>query len=779
MASFCVINALPLLRLSIEKDMRNKPTGKSEFSVYSAQGDFFSLDEIKSEGEYTGVIQWYGLLNDSNEKKCKIIGADYKNVLNVTDIVLMDENSVDELDGIIISSWFAERLKVKKNDYLHIEVNEEMYQVEIDGIAENTGFFMDRTYTVLFPINRLAEILDVGEKQVTEAYIYGCKNEVKAVDDVKVSEDLVVKKTIDEEIINSELSSYSILLVFILIFVILLVFYILYYTYKLYVIKKSVYIGTLRTCGATPAYIMWIFSVANSILVIVSGAIGGVLGAGAVSAYAHYMLGINYLYQYVEYSLISGIGSICFAVIVACFSLSHMLQKSLKFSERELLLNEIEKYEAKTTMISGIAFVITIFLTIFTLNWTSNNLVVESILLIILMAVSVMSLKFIIYIIDKLWNRRSRRGFFTIALKNVIHNVYVQKNITIITLISMLLIMIGCISFSAYQGLSSFYYNYKCNVSLETDGNLSSEEYVYINEIEGVNSFYPIIAKSMFLNERERVICYIENTPQLLSDKYLEFGIKWEMFDQKQFSKDYNCIVSEVLMRKNNWSIGDKVNLSRDGVSQEYKIVASLTSLMNNGDFIFISDYKIPFKECSNANLFLIDSERTEIILDKIEHKFPEKNFILTEIQEYLQRDKDHARSLLSIFIIFSAFVILVGIQGMYNNLKLSYLNRQKEFAIMISNGFQNNHIVKIQLLEALLCCLIGSVIAVLYVFFYHAIINRILFLMGMVWPIMYEKWVVSIPLILCVVVSLLCIGISYWQTRKIKEQLIEILKII
>jgi putative ABC transport system permease protein len=774
-AVFGVMNALPLLKIALQNDMRKAAYGNSDFVVSAQENALFSEDEIRTKGKVAGVLDYYGIIND---KKCDIVGANYSNIAEVFDIELESGKKLGtSTDGVVITKWLADKMNLNQGDKIDVAINHKEYSLTISAIAFNKGLFKDSTYLIMLKKAELDSILGTSESDINTAYIYGC--DAKATTkDIKLLGDLKITKVVDEELINSEISMYGALMAFILIFVFFIAFYIIYNIYNIFVIERGKYVGTLRSCGATKRKIRNVFVATNAVITIIAGLIGVLLGGTVICVFAWEAMSINYIKtEFSNMVLAFGI-TMLFSLILGSISIILPLNNVLKFSERALLNGEIERNSKTGIMIPVLSFALTCFLWFFTSIKSTGNLLVECVIFIIFIASSILSIQFIILLMDKLVGKRIGKGAFLIALKNVIHNIYVQKNVTIIAILTILMILVGNLSYSIFKGMSSFYNNYKCNAYFETSVSFDENELNQLSKIKGVNKYFPCISKKVVINNTDEVSCFIENEPEKLSEEFLEFNIHWNNFHKEEFSKGKYCIITDVLAKRHNLKVRDYINISCQGVKEKYCIAAISYTTIEKGDFIFISKYDLPFKNCSNYNLILVDCKNISNFYDELEIAFPDRTIYFTSVQDKIKEDEGNSKGLIAMFSAFSIFVVLIGMQGIYNNFKLGYINRKKEFAIMMSSGYRFQDLFRILLIETTICSLLGGIISIIYMLFYRKEISNIMFLMDLAWPLLNNIWIILLPILLCIAASFVSIFITCRQMKKIEKNIINVLKI-
>lgn len=776
-AVFGVMNALPLLRMALQNDMRNAAYGNSDFLVNAQENALFSMDDIRTKESVAGVLNYYGIISDHEEKKCTFVGVDFDNITKVFDIKLTSDKELNsQTDGVVITKWLAGQMNLNEGDIIDVFINQREYTFKISEIAEEQGLFKDATYLIMLKKSELDHILGTRATDINRAYIYECNTSI-TIQDIELVSGLQIKKVVDEVLINSEMGMYGVMMGFIFIFVCFIAFYIIYNVYNIFVIERGKYIGTLRSCGATKRKIRNVFVTANIVITSIAGLIGVLLGGTAVCLFAWKGMSTNILATYSSNMALAFVITMLFSVILGSASMLLPLNNVLRFSERALLNGEIESRRKKGILVPTVSFVLTSFLVFFTYVKRTGTLLEECVIFFVLITASIMSIRFIIVIMDRLAGKRIGKGATLIALKNVIHNIYVQKNVTIIVILSILMMLVGNLSYSVLKGMSSFYNNYKCNAYFEASVSFGAEDLNQLDKMKGINRYYPCISKKMVILNDE-VSCFIENEPEKLSEGFLEFNIRWKDFDKEEFSKEKYCIITDVLSKRHDLKVGDNLPVSRQGIEETYSIAAISYTTIEKGNFIFISKYNLPFENCSSSNLILVDCKDISDFYNELEITFPDRNIYVTSVDEKVKEDEENATGLITMFFAFSVFVILIGIQGIYDNFKLGYINRKREFAIMMSSGYRSRDLFKILLIETITCNLIGGIIAIVYMLFYKKALINIMFLMDLALPLIPNIWITLLPILLCLVASLVSIVMTCRKMKKSEKNIISILKI-
>lgn len=777
---FICLNGINLVKLSKELDMKKSFVGKSQYIVYSQDNELFSENSIRVNGSVLGSINYYGVVKKNNKlKKCTLIGVNKNKFFDVFNAELEDKNAVDNKSrGVVISHTLAEYLSKNKNDYIKIKINSEFYKFKIEAIAQSKDFFSQNPFVIVIPKSSLNSILNVKASDINKAYIYDCSSKVASIKDISIGKKQYISNAIDENAINSDISMYAVILILIFIFVLFMSVYILFNIYRTYIIERSVYIGTLRTNGATCKNVKKLFIEVNVLIALAGSIIGLIIGMIVILFYSYINLSFNYIEHYGWLLVLSIIISLIYAISISFLCMNLLLKKALDNTERVLVTNKFGSCEAKVKPFQIIVFILLILIYAVTSIYSTNNIVIEGIVFIVLIILAVLGIKTIILILDYLFGKRVCTGTFFIAIKNIIHNSYVQKNITITAIISMLLILIGTLSLSVVNGLTSFYNDYKCESFIISDNGFTNSEIQKISNIKQIKDTYSYSSGDILFNKENVIACFVLKDPVYFDNNYMNLHLKWSKeFNKSDFQNGYYCIISDAQSRRYNLKINDSVKLKSKGVSKKYKIVAISGSLLELGDAIYISNYSLPYKDFATQNTILIKCKDTQNTIDKIETTLPNKAMDSTIINDKVQQDKNNSLNTFSIFYAFSTFIIIIGLQGIYSNYKISYLFRKKEFAVMVSLGYELKHIFKILLFEVLVCSILGSVIGLGYAYLLGNTISVIMRLLDLSVPLVYNIRIIFFPLTLCIGISLISLLISFKHVKELKANLIRVLR--
>lgn len=775
-ALFVCLNGVNAVKISSEEDIRNLKAGSTEFVVYAENDlDYFKKESVKSDGKVLNSLYYCAVANfDEKREACYIQGVDKEEFLQVFKNSIEDNVNVDNNnEGVVISRYYADKVSVERGDNISVTINNEIYDFQVEAIAKDKYYFAGNPMAIIIEKEQLDKILHIDFSDINRAYIYNLSKDSN-IEDITCGEGQFVDYTVNPNTINSNIMMYGIFFILIFVFVLIIVIYILFSIYKAFIFERAKYIGTLKTCGATPWDIQCFFIRGNNVLSIISGILGTILGIVIIQSYIYMKFSINYINTNIKSVILSVIIASIFPIFISSICIFILLKKIMKNSDHELIIGSLNTSGTKISRCSVVALFALIAVFIINKNYTFNNMSIAVVMFILILVLSIISIKAILYIFDLVFSRYSNKGIFHIVMNNIIRNTYVQKNITVITIVSLLLVIIGVISNSTVNVISSFYYDYNCDAIVTASNLFNYEDIEKLQSLEELTDVYSFKARRVIFNEVTSNACYILNDPEEFSRSHLNMHIyNNPTYNNSEFSKDYNCIVSENESKRYDLSVGDTITIKNNNIKQEYKIVAIAGSTLEMGQAVIISDYNIPFENFKQDSVILLKGNITKDVIEDIEIELIDRDAKVSLIQDKIERDRRNSKSIFAMFYSFSAFIVLISVQGIYNNYKLSYSLRRKEFAVMISNGYSISHIIKILLGEVIVCSILGCLIGLGSSFLFKEPITIIMRFMDTEVPLKYDIQSVIIPLVMCIGTSLLSVVFSIKHIRSSKDNML------
>jgi putative ABC transport system permease protein len=301
-----------------------------------------------------------------------------------------------------------------------------------------------------------------------------------------------------------------------------------------------------------------------------------------------------------------------------------------------------------------------------------------------------------------------------LAAKNLRENKAVHNNISLLALGISSLLMINTVSFSVAAEVTNFYRDGKFQIWFwvwQADRRVES----ILRGIEGVEDTYGLYTATQIevtnLNDRINLLHGIRK------DKYLSY---WDLgLDQalmEELDTGRYILITNSLRQRLGVTKGDLLTLKLSKGERRYEIIGFFDSLMWNGSFGLVAEryLKLDMNLRTYGDLYIKTSKDPLVVSDRIKRRMARRDPWLSTMD---QMTEDNLRSNEKMFVVmrsFSLMSLIIGIFGVFNNLIISFLERQRSLAVLRSIGMSRRQSVVMFFLESLTGGLIGGGIGVL-----------------------------------------------------------------
>lgn len=742
---YCVIavneKLINIIKADLTIDVGNSdiviyPSRYSELPYYDAR----QISKIKDQVEYiVNVFRAYGKIhnNDSYSTQALLEGIedDNVNLFNKVDIVEEDFNNDWGGKGVIISRATAQKLKLKLDDQLIVQYADADYKFYVQKIAANTGYFGKNEDKIVCEAATLKTITNSKDYEFTNTYI-------KVKDKSKINSTIAELKTyykdltIEESILDSDIKFYTdritgmLLQVFLLSLCICVL--ILFTTYKLLLYYRSYGIGILRSIGLSRHESIKNLLYENLVYALF-GVIGGaILGILADQIIVYYITPI-YLRKTLEFTvnfkalIFMSLFSLIFSMIIN----SYFIYKCYKFQIRNLLLGTEKIYSRNKNRYYVLLFMMVLTMTMDIISKTLKSQISYCILTCILLMTFMAAIPIIFNPIIRFlgwFGKRTNKNTIIIACNNLISNIHVNFNITLIVIGLSCFIVINTVGTAVLKSITDTYQNY--NYEIEAYYNEADSLVGAISGLHEVDQLLPIKTSSniKIASQDSNILIHGYKNKEYLNF----FDLKIENDILESLKNGRNIIISRLLSNKINVKAGDNLQLIFNNKTFSYKIIGIVDTNINYGNFSIIHENNLmnDFDEKEYRKLLIKTSESVtdySKILDVLHKNDTEVNILTDEIEYETQSNVSKFR-ILDYFILLT---MLVGMIGVINNTIITYHERKKELAIFRSLGSSKKKLNKILMMEYSLIGLAASTFTVILVNMLYRIIPDIIFLFG------------------------------------------------
>lgn len=735
-ALFFASNSLSLTMKKIYLNMRRSWLGSSDIYISANRNSpswLFRLNkalELNDKFEYiVGSIMEGGVMYKPSIDEIygmSLFGINYDDLQKYNPIKIVTEKDLFPFEGrkIIFNTIFLDKYNLKVGDSINLFMGDNKYKFFISAAAEPDGIFRQfgESTTGIIPIERLQSIYKANGR-ISETFIkLKNKEEVMPVLNqlTKIYNRYEVRESISRNEMNRYTDQISTPFKIMTVFVLFMSIFIIYSSFKVITAERLPVIGTMRSIGATKKTTDIILILESIIYGIIGGIIGIILGFLIL-----YIM--TYIQSYnpwnrvrfnvqIDFSYIYLILSFILAILLSFIGSIVPIIRISKIPIKDIILNKVEvKYKEKSRRyIIGILLIIISIITPF--------FVPKKLALIIDMSCAIaifIGINFIIPKLTSLLIKIFEKGYTLIfgnigilSAKNLRENKSILNSISLLAIGISSILMISTINFSVDKELLDFYYHAKFDASLWFWRANRNVERV-IRYVKGAKDTYGTyrtrnIEVKGFENKFERV--YGVNRKYL---DYWDFGIKEESMFELENGR--NILATTTIKDRFQLKKGDVLTLITEKGERQYKVIDFFYSLMNNGDFILISDrylkldMGVEFYDTVYIKTYLDPDE----FVKTIKKRFGRMRGSIMSVNEMQKNDYESNRQMFIILNGFSVLALIIGIFGILNNFVINFIQRRRHLAVFRSIGMSKKQIVLMVFLEALTGGLIGGIMGI------------------------------------------------------------------
>lgn len=625
---------------------------------------------------------------------------------------------------IILSKQTAEEYGLRPGDYLDIEVLGAKRKFFLAALAEPAGPFQHdgQNINAVVPLDTLATIVN-ARGRVTNLYLK-VKDPARKGELLQKLRALYPRYQVRETVTGQELAEYtsSLTMSFQLMgtVVLFMAVYIIYSSFKVITRERLPVLGTFRSIGATRRMTNLILCAES----VMYGVIGGFLGCGlglvllyliALQVRPDFMASVPVKLQFSPGQLGA---AFLLAVLVAFLSALRPIRKAAKIPVKELIFNLYSKpgrrerwRPAGGVILIALSFLLPPHLPYQLLLPGGMLLLFATIIGFILMIPSLTKLFLAVL-------ARLNRYFFgnegVLAAKNLRENQGVLNNISLLAIGISALLMINTVSYSTARELTNFYRDFNFQIwfwTWQADRGIES----ILRSVDGVTSTYGIYTANAveITNRNDRINLLHGANPH----KYLEYHtLDLDPALLAELDTGRKILLTNTLRERLQVKKGDVLTLKTARGERDYQVIGFFDSLMWNGNFALIGErfIKMDMGKQYYDDLFVKTNKDPELVREAIKTRLARRSpFVITLAQ--MAKDNQQANDrILRVMQGFSLLALVIGIFGVFNNLIISFLERQRALAMLRSLGMSKAQSIKMFFAEALTGGLIGGVVGAL-----------------------------------------------------------------
>ena len=676
------------------------------------------------KGEYKSNYKTYDIWN--------LVGYHLEDYKQINTLTLKTQKNVETFKGakLIISDKTAERYGITLGQTIELKINGIKKRLKVVGIAKAEGIFANESNGAygLLPLEEISEyyggngkpntLYVNGEADITESEMIARLKKIYPRYDVE--------ETFNAEQLKAQMSWITQPFMLMTIIVIFISAFIIYSTFKVIMLEKMPIVGTFRSVGASQRVMTGVLLLEALGYGILGGGFGVPAGSILTQVIVSGILGDTSI-KVESVKIGTMLGGFCLSVLVALVSTLIPIIQVSKISLKDIVLGhekKSKKSEVKSAMVGIIIILIALGLS--KIEDARYNMLtsISGLLLIIygIIAILPLGVNYASRIIDKGF-RYIFGNIGRLAAKNIRGNKSVLNTITLITLAISVVMIINTVSQNLSEQVIQAYDNiYQCDMEVEME-HMDINKIKSIQSVSGVQGVSKCIYQSGIECDETAMDLSLMGVEDLDFYKYVDLKLQQEGNSLlAKLQKGRYIIISEILARKYQLTIGDTLTFHFDNQVRKYTIIGTMDNIWNNGFMCLvpIKYLKQDIDQDYYTTAYVKIQETADIneVLRLIKERYRASS---VQANTVVQMCKDNAESnanLMKMISVFGVLTLVIAIIGVVNNLLISFIERRKGLAVLRSVGMSKKQLKKMIFVEALgsglisgLAGIVGSVL--------------------------------------------------------------------
>lgn len=636
-----------------------------------------------------------------------------------TEYIRKLNRSITEND-ILIGEENASVLNLSIGDSVITSINGSDFELIVYGIIEEGASFLDYTSNTLDVVTTYQFTTDtLNLQRPNMVMIKANQTQIEELKDVY--SDLVIIDLTDETLYEG-MNTITTMLVLMASSVVLISAFIIYSTYKIIVIERLPLIGTLRSIGANKQFGTKLLLLES----ILYGFLGGLLGIGMGMLFIKGIMATflsqtdlhDMAFQYMNISV--SILTISSAILLSTVSSLVPILKIRNYTIKQVMFGEIKnvkEFRVLPYVIGTVSIIGAIYL-LRTINYENQQ--IYSVLAMLLIVIGcVIFIPLLIRIVAPLLTSSFYPVFKNNAVlsgKNMKHDKTLINNIVLLATGLGVIFMINNFSASVGSIVQDVYKQAQFDIVIQ-DVHVEDEFVNQIKEVEGVEHTFTY---DLLLNTTDALgkeFSYLQGTDLL---GYHEYA--WDDFSEQinedllaKYNNEDTIIITNFTAKKYEYEVGDVITFEQDGVTHDVEIIATVSSMLYNGNLNFMSrdTYQKVFGNAGIQVVYINTNGDTDSIKNDIKQLYMYGVLPVETLDEMETLNNEGNNMVFMLMKAVSLLAMLIGSIGIINNFTVSFLSRRKLVANLRSLGLSRSGTVKLFLIESFLTGITGSILGV------------------------------------------------------------------
>lgn len=688
-------------------------------------------------------------------------------LITITD-ELADWDKTGKKD-VILSEDAVKKNGLKLGDTIKVDFLNGEKEFRIAALAADKGLFKNETTSNMLSFSAAYSLTD-EETGYNQIYIKLGENE-KLADAAEIiednNEDIKVVQLYDEENVNSIINNTSNLLLVILIAIIAANFFVIASLMKLMMAERITVIGTFQCLGANNRWIRRVMLLENSFYGIFGGVLGVVVAQILYRPIIQVFTGMTDIQFTVNFVYL--VGSVVFAIVL---QLAFVLKTIIGTSRRDVMENVFNKVSTVVKsklshFIVGAVFLVVAFV-LYYLNGTYNFFwaSIELVLGLIGEALVIGTLSdFLNFVFANVFRQR----YMHMGIRNINKSSSAVSNVKLITMS----LAIVYVVYIASNSLGTYFE--RALVSQVGNDYVVSGLSEAIDEYEAFEDELvtdKIVSYTVSGTVKINKISYSGVTVTGMDKAILGVEDKSDVINGL---KPGEVVVDGLFMTKFGYKVGDQVDLSSDLFKNTDDVKMTIVGEVETGAFntnrntiVFCKeDFFEYITDVPNMVLIAVKDDSAESH-EKVEKLFNDENLFLTLTEDYIKTQEDSVNQVLDLLNVLIGLTLFLVFIGIISNQLVGFIQRKKEFAVLISVALSVKQMRRVMINEVLFNALIGAILGTVDGLLLCVFLEQIMYAIGIAVPIIVDLQKVGMLFGVVVLLILLTAVLPIMNLRKL-----------
>lgn len=669
--------------------------------------------EYKDDLAFENVLTRTTAIYDDNLHILNIVSSDIE-AFNKNNPIKLVEGSIDlEKNDVIISKIFASRYNLTLNSEMKLTVNGEILLLRIKGLADVDGAFLRDDAD-----GNLALVNDETLSELPRNNVFLTFKD--GVDASKIAKTIALTYpeytydfTFDKGLLNSEVQSFTLPFTLTAFSVMLLGMFIIITSYQIITLERISQIGTIRSIGATKKKVFLSLLIESSLIGLVSGVIGCLLGIGLlmyvkISYYSGPNIAQTKIILYPKDIIIV----LIFAVIMAILCAIVPVLKVIGMPVKDMVFGNDNKSEINRGKFWFIGLLF-ILLPVFIPQFLPRNMVGMIVASVLVFLVLIGVVLIIPKLLDVLVSLFIKLPFLkhegAMAARNIKDSKYLVNNIKLfavtIGIISFMSSLFGTLTYDLEKAYTEN--GYDVFMMTRSENKLTDDE---LNSIDNLKEYTTSTYVSYTTwEEHDSFLNSINGIKNIKFFDYVNVNIEGAEEAIASLNDGKYVIVTQVLKSKFKLELGDAILLPIEGANYLFEITGFVDTTLEIGHLVYVSyDQLSKMTTRSSEEYFLRSVDDPSYLKNKLMSNWSDKITMIKTREELYAANIDKIQGIFKAINSYSNMALLIGILGVISNIISGFIVRQKTFVQYKCFGMSTNQMKRMLVLEAVIIGFLG-----------------------------------------------------------------------